>query len=163
MARFQYLFGVLLGECILSHTDNLSKTLQNPSLTSSEAQHIAALTCQTLERIRTDEAYNLFWEKVCLMQGKFNVSDPVLPRERQTPSRYDVGSSSIAHHPDTPKALYRQQCLDLHSYVSVLINQATSYLKISKICFLNQLKVKIITLNLSLLCVSIKMTLIHHV
>ena len=26
MTKFEYLFGVMLGECILSHTDNLSKT-----------------------------------------------------------------------------------------------------------------------------------------
>ena len=35
MTKFEYLFGVFLGECILKHTDNLSKTLQNPSLSAS--------------------------------------------------------------------------------------------------------------------------------
>ena len=42
MTKFEYLFGVMLGEYILSHTDNLSKTVQNPKLTSSEGQSIAA-------------------------------------------------------------------------------------------------------------------------
>ena len=51
MTKFEYLFGVILGECILNHTDNLSKTLQNPSLTASEGQFIAELTCQTLEKL----------------------------------------------------------------------------------------------------------------
>jgi hypothetical protein len=31
MSTFSYLFGVLLGECVLKHTDNLSKTLQSPA------------------------------------------------------------------------------------------------------------------------------------
>ena len=115
MTRFEYLFGTVLGECVLNHTDNLSKSLQNPSLTSSEGQSIAELTCKTLERIRTDEAYDLFWEKVSLLQTKLDVSDPVLPRKRKAPVRYEVGSSD-GHYPETPKALYRQhyfQCLDL--------------------------------------------------
>ena len=49
MTKFSYVFGVILGECILTHTDNLSKTLQNPSLTASEGYSIAELTCETLE------------------------------------------------------------------------------------------------------------------
>ena len=28
MTRFEYLFGTVLGECILNHADNLSKSLQ---------------------------------------------------------------------------------------------------------------------------------------
>ena len=51
ITKFEYLFGVILGDCILNHTDNLSKTLQNPSLTASEGQYIAELTCQTLKKI----------------------------------------------------------------------------------------------------------------
>ena len=115
MTKFEYLFGVMLGECILSHTDNLSKTLQNPKLTSSEGQSIAELTCQTLVRIRNDEAYDIFWEKVCTMQAKFDIDDPTLPRRRKAPARYEVGTGD-GHHPETPKALYRHhyfECLDL--------------------------------------------------
>ena len=59
MSTFPFLFGVL-GECALKHTDNLSKTLQNPALTAAEAHHIANLTCQTLERIRNDECYDWY-------------------------------------------------------------------------------------------------------
>ena len=52
--------GVLLGVCL--NTDNLSKTLQSPAITAAEAHHVANLTCQTLERIRDDKSYDLFWE-----------------------------------------------------------------------------------------------------
>ena len=40
MSTFEYLFGVMLGELILKHSDNLSKTLQDPSLSASEGQEI---------------------------------------------------------------------------------------------------------------------------
>ena len=60
MNRFDFLFGLVLAERLLQHTDNLSKTLQAPSLTASEAQQIAELTCKTLSRIRTTEAFDLF-------------------------------------------------------------------------------------------------------
>ena len=115
MTKFSYLFGVILGECILTHTDNLSKTLQNPSLTASAGYSIAELTCQTLERIRSDDVYNLFWGKVLSVQAKLDVSDPILPRKRKVPTRYQVGSSD-GSYPTTPKALYRSyyfECLDL--------------------------------------------------
>lgn len=60
METFEYLFGLSLGERILKHTDNLSCTIQNPSLTAFEAQDLAKKTIQTLQRIRKDEAYDLF-------------------------------------------------------------------------------------------------------
>ena len=62
MNRFDFLFGLVLGERLLKHTDNLSRTLQAPSLTESEGQEIAELTCQTLLRITTNDAFDLFWE-----------------------------------------------------------------------------------------------------
>ena len=41
--NFDFLFSLVLGECILKHTDNLSKTLQCPGFTATEAQQCAAL------------------------------------------------------------------------------------------------------------------------
>ena len=43
--KYLAIFDVMLGECLLSHTDNLSKSLQSPRLTSSEGQSMAELTC----------------------------------------------------------------------------------------------------------------------
>ena len=38
VSKFTFLFGLVLAEKLLQHTDNLSKTLQAPSLTASEGQ-----------------------------------------------------------------------------------------------------------------------------
>ena len=102
---FLYFFGLVLGERILKHTDNLTKSLQNPSLTASEVQQVAELTCQTLERIRTAEAFDLFWKNVMLLQKQKGVNEPVLPRMRKAPPRFEVGSG-IGHHPNIPKDLF---------------------------------------------------------
>ena len=64
MRNFNFLFGLLLGERILKHTDNLSKTLQDPTLTASEGQQCAELTCATLSSIRSSESFDPFWERV---------------------------------------------------------------------------------------------------
>ena len=64
MNQFDFLFGLALVKWLLKHTDNLSWTLQAPSLTASEGQEIAELTCQTFLRINTNDTFDLFWEKV---------------------------------------------------------------------------------------------------
>ena len=63
MRTFSFLFGVKQGELILRHTDNLGKTLQH-SVSASGGQEIAQLTIKTLEKLRNDETFNLFWERV---------------------------------------------------------------------------------------------------
>ena len=113
MMQFDYLFGLVLGERILKHTDNLSKTLQNPALTASEGQQIAELTCQTLGKMRTSESFDLFWRNLTALQEEKEVNEPVLPRRRKT--RYEIGSGT-GHYADTPEDYYRRQyfeCLDL--------------------------------------------------
>lgn len=81
MKTFDYLFGMVLGERLLKHTDNLSKTLQNPSLTASEGQQIAQLTIETLQQIRTVEAFDLFWQNLLLLQEELEVNEPCLPQK----------------------------------------------------------------------------------
>ena len=63
MTKFDFLFRLELGMCILSHTDNLSKTIQTPKLSPADGQSISELTCKTLERIHTNKSFKLLWEK----------------------------------------------------------------------------------------------------
>ena len=51
--KFLYFFDVLLRELSLKHSDNLSKALQSPKLSTSEGQQIAAMTVKTLLLLRT--------------------------------------------------------------------------------------------------------------
>ena len=53
MSEFKILFGLHLCERILKMTDNLSKTLQNESLSAAEAQRIARQAVTTLKSLRS--------------------------------------------------------------------------------------------------------------
>ena len=63
MESFRFLFGLLLSEMILRHTDKLSQTLQSPDLSSVEGHEIAVLTVKTLQTLHSDTNFNLFGEK----------------------------------------------------------------------------------------------------
>ena len=106
MQTFKFLFGILLAERILQHTDKLSKTLQNPQLSSTEGHAIAMLTVRTLSGIRTEENFDLFWASVDLRRQQLGVDEPQLPRRHKMPRRYDDGEQE--EFPQTNKALYRR-------------------------------------------------------
>ena len=122
MSTFPYLFGVLLGECVLKHTDNLSKTLQSSALTAAEAHHVANLTCQTLERIRDDKCYDLFWERALRLQNDLDVDEPELPRMRKPPRRYEIGSSESDFH-SSAKNYSKVHCYEALDLIVNLIQQ----------------------------------------
>jgi len=70
------------------------KTIQSPSLSASDSQEIAELTCKILASIRNDEAFDLFWANVLLQQNHMGINEPALPRKRKVPARLEVGTSA---------------------------------------------------------------------
>ena len=54
---------MLIGQLILVHCDNLSRTLQKKDISAAEGQVVADLTIQTLSKIRSDDSFKLLWEK----------------------------------------------------------------------------------------------------
>lgn len=107
METFTFYFSLVLAEMILRHTDNLSKTLQNPELASTQAYEIAMLTVKTLQSIRTEANFDLFWDKVELERKQLGVGDPCLPRKRKRPRRFETGRSEGEFH-TVPKDFFRQ-------------------------------------------------------
>ena len=83
----------MLGELLLRHSDNLSKTLQSPHMSAAEGQKVAAMTVKTLKSLRTDESFQAFWELVQKTES------PSLPRKRRAPRRYDsIGNEDAFPH-----------------------------------------------------------------
>ena len=78
MTSFDFFFGVSLGELLLKHSDNLSKTLQASSMSAAEGQKIADMTVHTLQSIRSDENFLLFWRRIKEKASNLEVDDPVL-------------------------------------------------------------------------------------
>lgn len=54
MRLFEYLFRVMFSHEVLSHTDNLSRTLQQASLSASEGHRLARLTLSSFKEMRND-------------------------------------------------------------------------------------------------------------
>ena len=79
MSTFNLLFGLKLCERILKVTDNLSKTLQQCSLSVANAQHIASLTVTTLCKMRTDGAFQAFFALVESLGTSVGTEQPSLP------------------------------------------------------------------------------------
>ena len=77
MRSFKFFFGVVLGELILRHSDNLSRTLQASHVSAAEGQMIAAMTVKTLQSMRNEEDFKKFWSRTTARANELNVSDPV--------------------------------------------------------------------------------------
>ena len=76
MTKFTYLFGSMLGELVLNHTDNLSRTLQHMSMSAAEGQYVTSMTVATLNSMRSDDQFDLFWDLVILKAEQLGVSEP---------------------------------------------------------------------------------------
>ena len=74
---------------------------------ASEGQLTAHRTKDVLKSIRNEEMFNLFWEKVIMMTQDIEVNDPVMPRKRRVPQRYDDGIAQ-PEYDQTPKDMYRR-------------------------------------------------------
>lgn len=97
MAEFKMLFGLQLSERILVITDNLSKTLQHESMSAAEAYIIVSKTIETLKHMRSDDMFQLFWKRTELLRERTGTNEPVLPRKRRAPSRYEIGDGEGFH------------------------------------------------------------------
>ena len=106
MKYFNFLFGCITGKLTLNHTENLSRTLQNPKLSALEAQTISKDTVTVLRNERSGKSFDLFWELVLAYQKRLLVEEPVLPRQQKMAKRYDEARDTY-HFPDTKKEHYR--------------------------------------------------------
>ena len=89
-------FGCRLGATILNRTDNLSRALQKPTLFAVEAHDL------TLKLLWNKDSYAL-------------AENPVLPRRRKIPARYNDGEDQ--HHLKDVELLYRELYCDAYDYV----------------------------------------------
>ena len=94
MMKFDFFFGVMLGQTVLSHSDNLSRTLQKGDISAPEGQDIAKMTVRCLKTLRTDNNFALFWGKVTKKANQLNIDEPALPRKRKITVRYESGNAT---------------------------------------------------------------------
>ncbi len=82
MSKYKLLFGPKLCERILLITDNLSKTLQNQSLSATEGQEIGMLTKKLIEKMRNEDDFKLFFEHFPKPQSSTGTEEPYIPRRK---------------------------------------------------------------------------------
>ena len=122
MGTFDYYFGVSLGAQILRISDKLSKTLQDAHISASEGHAVSSLTVKTLEKMRSDDHFNLFWETVTHKANALEVSEPSLPRRRKRPARYESGSAT-PEFVDNAQDYFRQIYLNAIDTVTACIER----------------------------------------
>jgi len=93
MCEYKVFFGLQLSAKILGITDNLSKALQQQSMSAAEGQEIADISVQTLKAMRTDTEFIVFYHFVNKLRQNNNVAEAVLPRGKRAPRRFEVGIS----------------------------------------------------------------------
>ena len=98
MRNFEFFFGIYLGEMILRHSDNLSRTLQKKDLSAAEGQRVAGLVKATLQSMRSTDQFDLFWKVLTKKAAQLNIDEPVLPRKRRAPRRIEIGESPAEFH-----------------------------------------------------------------
>lgn len=93
MTKFHLLFGLCLCKTILKITDNLSRTLQQQSMSAGDGQRVTKLTVLTLSSMRTEESFDLFFKRLEQLQSENEfIEEPTLPRKRKAPKRFEVGT-----------------------------------------------------------------------
>lgn len=95
---FDFLFGIALGEKVLSLADNLSKALQQYKVNVAEGQAMAALTIQSLRNLQTDTEFHSFRGQVMEILQEADICEPSLPRRRKVPAHYGLGGGD-SHTP----------------------------------------------------------------
>ncbi len=106
MNTFRFAFGTMLAEMILRHTDNLSRSLQDKVCSATEGQSIGAMVVDTLQSLRNDSYFELFWCKVTSFTEPLDI-EPSLPRQSKVPRRYESGTAE-GHVHQSVHDLYRK-------------------------------------------------------
>ena len=122
MTTFEFYFGASLAHLLLRHTDNLSRTLQHKDISAASGQQVAKSVVTTLQSLRTDSNFTLFWELVKAQSQKLTIDAPSLPRHRKRPIRYEYGIAA-AEFASEPEDHYRRIYYEALDLIIESINQ----------------------------------------
>ena len=89
MNKFYYFFGVKLTIILLRHSDKLSATFKISILPASQAQSRARETVTTLEKLRDDDYFLLFWKELLTKSKQLDIDEPILGRKKKASERIE--------------------------------------------------------------------------
>ena len=110
MNTFDFFFGLNLGQRLFSHTDNLSRTLQQTKMSALSGKRVVCLKV-VLQNMRNDTSFRSFSDVVLLKSKSYpSMSGPMLPRRTRAPRRIEIGTGEPTY-PVTAQDHYRQDIL----------------------------------------------------
>ena len=111
MSKFNYFFGSMLGQKVLTLTDILSKALQEPSLSASQAQEMARNTLNKLALDRND--FQEFWNDIQDMLENKDIEVPQESRKRKRKEFHGERGGAKFH----PQNLEEKSCITYYTGV----------------------------------------------
>ena len=119
MKTFDFLFGFILAERMLKHTDNLSKTMQTSSMSAVEAHTISQTFITIFNKIRNDLFFDQFWAFVEIAWYSLHISEHTLPMQQKRPRCYEDGDAEAYHPAVHYQQIYYQA---INSIISTIID-----------------------------------------
>uniref|UniRef100_A0A1X7UPW5 Uncharacterized protein n=1 Tax=Amphimedon queenslandica TaxID=400682 RepID=A0A1X7UPW5_AMPQE len=111
MDRFSSYFGLKLALLVFSATEQVSVTLQHHDINAQEALAAVKTAVCYLNRQKSDDAFNLFYDLVLQEAAEKGLQQPTLPRQRKIPRRIDDGSKN--HTFSSPTEFFRSQYFEV--------------------------------------------------
>ena len=106
-------FWLNLGQRLFSHTDNLSRTLQQTKMSALSGKRVACLTKDVLQKMRNDTSFRSFYDVVLLKSKSYpSMSGPMLSRRTRAPRRIEIGTGEPTY-PVTAQDYYRRIYFDV--------------------------------------------------
>uniref|UniRef100_UPI00358EF41D zinc finger MYM-type protein 1-like isoform X2 n=1 Tax=Myxine glutinosa TaxID=7769 RepID=UPI00358EF41D len=98
MESFDFYFGTRVAGLILKLTDNLSKTLEHTDMSASNCQEIAVGTLKTLEKMRSDYDWQLFWASTVQEAENLCLTDLTSPQKRRIRTQSEYPETTKEHY-----------------------------------------------------------------
>ena len=78
MESFNFFFGICLRQLVLNHADNVSATLQKSFILASEGLRLVKLMLGTMEKLRNEDSFQLFWDSTVKQHASVDIASPQL-------------------------------------------------------------------------------------
>ena len=129
MTKFSFIFGLQLGHRLYTITDKLSKALQKKKMSAISGQRLARATLSTIEAMRMDDSFDMFYEHVLTKaEGHNMVEKPKKGRKWPKPKysilQYVNGyNKGETHHPETATNKFQEIYFEAIDYFLVPLKE----------------------------------------
>ena len=140
----EFVLGIMMSLPAINLLDNLNKAVQTRSFAISDALTAMEVTYKGLEDLGTEEAFHEIFTSCIIHCEELGVEASELPRVRNPPKRYEVGSS-INHQRGSAEEYFRVQYFKFFDTAMVQLKKRYEQLGIKTYIELENVIVKPVT------------------